>query len=95
MKTAISLPDPLFEAADQLAKRLHVSRSELYATAIGEYLRLHRDQGITETLDRIYKDYSPSVRAIADLMTSSGMPAFFHFTRSSAESARLRAFLLT
>jgi metal-responsive CopG/Arc/MetJ family transcriptional regulator len=56
MKTAISLPNSLFEAADQLAKRRGVSRSELYATAIQEYLCTHRDEGITEALDRIYKE---------------------------------------
>ncbi|MEM6753148.1 MAG: ChpI protein, partial [Cyanobacteria bacterium P01_C01_bin.38] len=33
MKTAISIPDPLFEAAEQFAKRLGLSRSELYAMA--------------------------------------------------------------
>ena len=55
MKTAVSLPDPLFEAADQFAKRLGISRSELYATAIEEYLQAHRGQGITEALNRIYE----------------------------------------
>jgi metal-responsive CopG/Arc/MetJ family transcriptional regulator len=74
MKTAISLPDPLFEAADQLAKRLHVSRSELYATAIGEYLRLHRDQGITETLDRIYKDEDSSLDPVLVALQAAVLP---------------------
>jgi metal-responsive CopG/Arc/MetJ family transcriptional regulator len=74
MKTAISLPDPLFEAADQLAKRLHVSRSELYATAIGEYLRLHRDQGITETLDRIYKDEDSSLDPVWVALQAAVLP---------------------
>ena len=55
MKTAVSLPGPLFEAADQLAKRLGISRSELYATAIEEYLQAHGGQGITEALNRIYE----------------------------------------
>jgi metal-responsive CopG/Arc/MetJ family transcriptional regulator len=54
MKTAISLPNPLFEAADEFAKRLGVSRSVLYATAIEEYLRVHRDEAVTEALNRVY-----------------------------------------
>ncbi|MEK7329802.1 MAG: ribbon-helix-helix protein, CopG family, partial [Candidatus Eisenbacteria bacterium] len=33
MKTAISLPDSLFRSGDALAKRLGVSRSELFARA--------------------------------------------------------------
>jgi predicted DNA-binding protein len=36
MKTAISLPDEVFESAEQLAKRLGKSRSELYALAIND-----------------------------------------------------------
>ncbi|MFV9507021.1 MAG: hypothetical protein AB4911_20925 [Oscillochloridaceae bacterium umkhey_bin13] len=38
MKTAISIPDPLFEAAEQYAQDKGLSRSELYAKAIQHYL---------------------------------------------------------
>ncbi len=55
METTLSLPDPLFEAAEELAKRLGLSRSELYANAIAEYLRSHRREAVTETLNRIYE----------------------------------------
>ena len=55
MKTAISLPDDLFEAADRLAARLGRSRSELYATAVAEYLERHKFQGVTERLDAVYE----------------------------------------
>ncbi len=55
MKTAVSLPDDLFEAADRLAARLGRSRSELYATALAEYLKRHRFQGVTERLDAVYQ----------------------------------------
>ena len=54
MKTAISLPDELFAAADVLADRLGVSRSELYATAVAEFLAKHTASEITERLNRIY-----------------------------------------
>jgi metal-responsive CopG/Arc/MetJ family transcriptional regulator len=54
MKTAISLPDDLFESADALAKRLGVSRSELYATAVAEFLAKHQDVKVTERLDAVY-----------------------------------------
>jgi metal-responsive CopG/Arc/MetJ family transcriptional regulator len=54
MKTAISLPDPVFEAAEQLAKRLGVSRSELYASAITEFINRHRSRGVTELLNQVY-----------------------------------------
>ena len=54
MKTAVSIPDELFESADGLARRLGMTRSELYAKALREYLREHRGEGITEILDEVY-----------------------------------------
>ena len=54
MKTAVSIPDELFESAEGLARRLGMSRSELYAKALRDYLREHRGEGITERLDEVY-----------------------------------------
>ena len=55
MKTAVSLPDPLFEAADRLAKQLGKSRSQLYAEAVREYLDKHPEEDITQRLNEIYE----------------------------------------
>ena len=57
MKTAVSVPDKIFEAADRMAAQLGTSRSKLYATAIAEYLERHKSQGVTERLDAVYSDY--------------------------------------
>lgn len=54
MKTAISIPDPLFKAAERAAKRQKVSRSRLYARAIQEYLDRRRSREITKALNKIY-----------------------------------------
>lgn len=54
MKTAVSIPDELFESAEALARRLGMTRSELYAKALRDYLREHRGDGITERLDEVY-----------------------------------------
>jgi metal-responsive CopG/Arc/MetJ family transcriptional regulator len=54
MKTAITLPHHLFRAGEALAKRLKVSRSELYARALGEYLAKHRADQITQRLNAVY-----------------------------------------
>ena len=54
MKTAISIPDKIFEAAEKAAKRLGISRSELYVSAIQEYLAQHSDEHVTEELNNIY-----------------------------------------
>ena len=56
MKTAISIPDPVFQAAEGLAQRLGISRSQLYSKAILEYTKSHENQNITEKLNSIYSD---------------------------------------
>jgi len=54
MKTAISIPDPVFLKADRLAKRLQMSRSELYTRAVEGYLDEHRRSRVREKLDEVY-----------------------------------------
>jgi len=54
MKTAISLPDDIFEAAEELAHELGVPRSHLYAQAVAEYIASHRSEAVTAKLNEIY-----------------------------------------
>ena len=54
MKTAISIPDHLFEAAEQTAKKLGISRSQLYARAVAVFLERRQAQEITKALDELY-----------------------------------------
>jgi len=61
MKTAISIPDPLFEAAEQFAKRMGLSRSQLYAVALQEYLQTHKREQVTKRLDAVYADEDSSL----------------------------------
>ena len=56
MKTAISIPDPVFKTAERLAKRLGVSRSELYVRAISSYIETHKNQKVTDLLNQVYSD---------------------------------------
>ncbi|HEU4885016.1 MAG TPA: hypothetical protein VFT45_22340 [Longimicrobium sp.] len=66
MKTTISLPDELFFAADALARRLGVSRSDLYASALAEFVAKHTQAEITTRLDQLYatqsSDLNPAFR---------------------------------
>ena len=55
MKTAISIPDNLFEAAERVAKHLGISRSELYQKAISSFIADKSDTSITAELDRVYQ----------------------------------------
>jgi len=52
MKTAISVPDEVFAQAEEAAKALGVSRSELYTRAVREYLRKTRDKNLTDRVNR-------------------------------------------
>jgi metal-responsive CopG/Arc/MetJ family transcriptional regulator len=54
MKTAISLPDELFRVAEATARRLRVSRSELYARAIAEFVKERQENSITDRLNSVY-----------------------------------------
>ncbi len=54
MKTAVSIPDPIFEAADRLARRRRISRSELYAEALTRLLDGDESTGVTARLDEVY-----------------------------------------
>lgn len=56
MKTAISLPDDLFRMAEAAARKLKMSRSQLYAAAISEYLNRRESNKITARLNQIYTD---------------------------------------
>jgi len=54
MKVAISIPEELFESAESLGKRMRVSRSRLYATALAEFLAKHQGRKVTDRLNQLY-----------------------------------------
>ena len=54
MKTAISIPDNLFEAAERVARRMGISRSELYQRAVARFLEQQSGDAVRETLDNVY-----------------------------------------
>lgn len=55
MKTAISIPDPIFQMAEAMAGELKLSRSELFTRAVQEYIEKHKYNGVTESLNAVYK----------------------------------------
>lgn len=56
MKTAVSVPDEVFQKADRLARSTGKSRSEVYSAALREYVARHAGDEITEALDRVMED---------------------------------------
>ncbi len=63
MKTAISVPDDVFESAERLARRERRSRSEIYSTAVREYVARHAPDEITDALDEVVADVGRSPEA--------------------------------
>jgi metal-responsive CopG/Arc/MetJ family transcriptional regulator len=53
MKTAISLPDDLFDAVERLVRRSRRHRSAVYADALREYVARHSPEEITDTLNSV------------------------------------------
>jgi metal-responsive CopG/Arc/MetJ family transcriptional regulator len=56
MKTAISIPDGVFEDAERLARRSGKSRSQLFSDAVREYVARHSAEEVTEAMDRVCAD---------------------------------------
>jgi metal-responsive CopG/Arc/MetJ family transcriptional regulator len=52
MKTAISIPDEVYQDAERLARRTRKSRSRLYGDALREYLARHAPDEVTEAMNR-------------------------------------------
>ncbi len=73
MKTTISIPDDDFEAAEQVALELGLSRSELYANAIREFIARKQRKDVTERLDQIYGDGSISSKLDPSLAKLQGL----------------------
>lgn len=53
MKTAVSVPDAIFEQAEVFARRAKRSRSQLFSDALSEYLGRHSGDEITDAMNRV------------------------------------------
>lgn len=75
-KTTVSLPDGLLSSVDDLAKRQGMSRNELFAVALAEYLARHRDADVTSKLNEVLADepigVDPALRAAQARSVGSG-----------------------
>lgn len=56
VKTAISLPEPLFKRAETVAHELQISRSQLVAKALEELIKRYERQALIEAINRAYEE---------------------------------------
>jgi metal-responsive CopG/Arc/MetJ family transcriptional regulator len=74
MKTAISLPDSVFEEAEVLAQQLGLSRSELYTKALQEYLEKRNRNQILQKLNQVYTQAPSELDPIVERMQFLSLP---------------------
>jgi metal-responsive CopG/Arc/MetJ family transcriptional regulator len=70
MKTAVSVPDDVFESAERLARREGRSRSEVYSAALREYVARHSPDEVTDALDRVVSDVGGAVDPFIEQATA-------------------------
>jgi metal-responsive CopG/Arc/MetJ family transcriptional regulator len=56
MKTAVSIPDAVFEKAERFARRNRRSRSEVYSAALAEYIARHSPDEVTDAMNRVIEE---------------------------------------
>jgi metal-responsive CopG/Arc/MetJ family transcriptional regulator len=52
VKTAVSIPDDVFEKVERFARRARRSRSEVFSAALREYMARHAPDDVTEAINR-------------------------------------------
>ena len=70
----MSIPDETYHSADQLAKRLGMSRSELYSKAVSIYLSTHKNEAVTKALDKIYAKETSAIDSAINMMQLKSLP---------------------
>ncbi len=67
MKTAISIPDSIFERTERLARRTKRSRSRVVSDALPEYLARHSPDEVTEAMDRVIANLGDDIDHFVDI----------------------------
>jgi len=73
MKTAVSIPDDVFEDAERLASQLGTSRSQLYARALAEFVARHDDDHVTALIDQAVREAGGQVDPFLQASTQQSL----------------------
>lgn len=74
MKTAISIPDAVFKTADSFARRRKLSRSAVFTLAVTEFLSRHRQEDVTEQLNRVYAKEESALDPVLNQLQFASLP---------------------
>lgn len=74
MRTTISIPNDLFEAAENLARELGVSRSHLYSRALAAFVGDERRSDVTARLDAVYSEREAKLDPVLEHIQLRSLP---------------------
>jgi hypothetical protein len=74
VKTAVTIPDEVFQEAEGLAAALGISIEELYIAALTQFISEHNDQRITERLNQVYEKNDSSTDEVIKRMQAASLP---------------------
>ena len=74
MKTAVSIPDELFQRADRVAARRGISRSQFYAEALRRFLVSQEVDDVTARLNAVYAKGDPGLDPVLEQMQFEDLP---------------------
>lgn len=74
MKTAISIPDDVFERAERFARKNKITRSALFSVAVEEYVQQQGTKDVTRRLNDIYSKEDSSLDPVVDQLQWSSLP---------------------
>lgn len=60
VKTAVSIPKPLFEQAERLAEELKMSRSHLFGMALEAFIASYQNKMLLEAINQVYTETPPA-----------------------------------
>ncbi|MFL6291755.1 MAG: hypothetical protein ACJ759_12750 [Thermoanaerobaculia bacterium] len=73
MKTAVSIPDDVFEEAERLAIDLQTSRSQLYSRALQEFVARHAPDRVTEAMNRVVDEVGSEIDEFSQRASRRGL----------------------
>lgn len=73
VKTAVSLPDDLYERAEQAARQLGLNRSQFYARALAQYLQDIGPDPVTERLSELADQHAKESTALESSAAARSM----------------------
>ena len=75
MKTAVSIPDRVYKAAERASKRMGISRSRLYTMAVEKLLAEEGSNAITEQLNEVYRKEDSRLDPVWMSMIAASLPS--------------------